>query len=349
MYSIGIFSRWNATCGVSMHAELIGKEFIKMGHDLKIFASYVYSANRWWHHKIIRSDEDFVIRCYDELHPETMSGGRIDEEKVLSEDIDYLVVESYVSLPYTELERLIAKIKRRIKIVVVIHEGRREDIRYSNLRIFDAVVVFDERYVKEMLYDCRDIVRIIPYPCHPIKRGKRRFAEGKLTFFSFGRQPIGEYEDYVEVLDDLTLKYDFVYKVVRSDSLLPFNKPWIQQEQKRLRSCELYEYLHSSDIHLLPKGKTRYVVVSSTLFQCLASLTPTIAPNTRHFEALPLINGVKPVVVYEDVDDLRKRIEMLVEDEEYRRNVIKAAEEYVKENRSDRIARRFIELFEELG
>jgi glycosyltransferase involved in cell wall biosynthesis len=345
MYSIGIFSRWNATCGISMHAELIGREFIKMGHNLKVFAPYVHSASRWWHHKIIRSkEESFVIRCYNELHPETMSSEKIDEKKVLKEDIDYLIVESYVSLPYSELEHLIAKIKKRVKVVVVIHEGKKEDVRYD-LQIFDAVVVFDERYAK--MHDWQ--ARIIPYPCHPVRRSKKRFAKDKLVFFSFGRQPINNYKDYIEVLDGLTSKYDFVYKVIRSNFLLPFSLPWLKQEQKRLGQEEVYEHLHSSDIHLLPKGKTKNVVVSSTLFQCLGSLTPTIVPNTRHFEVLPAINGQKPAVIYRDVEDLREKIVMLVEDEDYRKKVIKAAERYVEENRSDRIARRFIDLYKKLS
>ena len=351
MYSIGIFSRWNATCGVSMHAELIGNELIKMGHRLKIFAPHVESANRWWHHRIIRSDEeDFVVRCYTELHPNTMSGGIIDEEKVLSEDLDFLIVESYSSIPYAELERLIKKIREKrneIKIIAVVHEGSRKDIRYSSLNIFDAVVVFDERYIEELLYDCQNI-RIIPYPCHPVVRGNRKFAEDMLTFFSFGRQPVEEYGDYFKALDALSLKYDFVYRVIRSNGLLPFDRPWLRQEQRRLTNREVYRYLHSSDIHLLPKGKTNYVVVSSTLCQCLGSLVPTIVPDTRHFETLPVIDGVKPVVIYEDIKDLKRKIEVLVEDGSYRKSVVGAAEKYVEKNRSDRVAKKFIELFNEL-
>ncbi len=35
---IGMMSRWNASCRVSMYAELIGKIWIKMGHSLKVLA-----------------------------------------------------------------------------------------------------------------------------------------------------------------------------------------------------------------------------------------------------------------------------------------------------------------------
>ncbi|HID66357.1 MAG TPA: glycosyltransferase family 1 protein, partial [Aquificaceae bacterium] len=60
--NIGILSRWNATCGVSLHAEMIGRELLRRGHNITVFAPYLESANRWWHHKLIRQDEDFVVR-----------------------------------------------------------------------------------------------------------------------------------------------------------------------------------------------------------------------------------------------------------------------------------------------
>ncbi|MFQ6051265.1 MAG: glycosyltransferase family 1 protein [Candidatus Hydrothermarchaeota archaeon] len=346
MYTIGIFTRWNATCGVSMHAEIIAKEFIEMGYDVKIFAPYVSSANKWWHHKIIRNDEDYIIRCYQELDPETMIGGGIDEDKIISEDLDYLIVESYSSLPYSELEHLVKKIKEKTKVVAVIHEGKKEDIKYSNLRIFDAVVAFDHRYKNNMIKN--EQVRIIPYPCYPVSKGNRRFGEEKLVFFSFGRQPPNEYKDYIEVLKILNSKYDLVYEVIRSNGPLPFDFPWLKQKQKKLENDEIYKYLHSSDIHLLPKGRTNCIVVSSTLSQCLGSLTPTVVPNTKHFELLPSINGVRPVIPYQNVKDLRRKIEKLVDDENYRKKIADAAKKFVEENRSDKIAQKFIMLYEEL-
>ena len=350
MQTIGIFSRWNATCGVSMHAELIAMEFLDMGYNLKVFAPYVHSASKWWHHKIVREEEEkFVIRCYDELEPKTMSGGRVDEGKILSEDLDYLIVESYASIPYKSVEHLVKKLRKRGTVVVaVIHEGSRKDIRYSNLCIFDALVVFDERYINEVVYDYSHLAKIIPYPCHPVRKGNRKFAEDILTFFTFGRQPAQEYGDYIKALDVLSLRYSFIYRVIRSNGLLPFSKPWLKQERKRLDNTEVYRYLHSSDIHLIPKGQTKYVVVSSTLCQCLGALIPTVVPDTRHFEVLPEYDGVKPAVVYSDVEDLKEKLIRLVEDEEFRKNVVNSAERYVEENRSDKIARKFVKLFKEL-
>jgi len=39
---------------------------------------------------------------------------------------------------------------------------------------------------------------------------------------------------------------------------------------------------------------------------------------------------------------------MIIEDKEYRKRVIKAAEKFVEENRADKVAKEFIELFEKL-
>jgi len=341
---IGILSRWNATCGVSMHAELLAWEFIKMGHEIKVFAPYVETANRWWHHRIIKEDEPFVIRCYAELRPKDFKGGSLDFDNILKGDFDFFVVESYTSIPYREVEELVRKLK--CEKVAVIHEGSRSHLRYSNLRVFDSLVVFDERYINEILYDYRDITRVIPYPCHPVEKGNRKFAEDILTFFSFGRQPLGEYVDYIKALDWLAERYDFVYRIIRSDGFLPFQKPWIEQSNGRISNRELYARLHSADIHLLPKGKTKFVVVSSTLFQCLGSLVPTVVPNTRHFETLD--EQMLPVVVYKDVEDLKTKLIELIENDELRARIINAAEKYVEQNEVGRVARKFLELFESI-
>ncbi len=333
---IGIFSRWNATCGVSLHAEMIGREFIKMGHEINVFAPFIHSANLWWHHKIIREDEDFVVRCYEEMDP-NFRGGKIDFEKILDKDFDLFIVESYTSIPYRDVEKLVKQLDCEKKIVVI-HEGSKEDIKYSSMDPFDHIVIFDERYYEVVGYV--EKVRIIPYPCNPVKKGERKFAEDILTFFSFGRQPVEEYNDYIKALDFLSAKYDFIYRIFRSDGLIPIDKPWLEQVNKRILAEELYDYLHSADIHLLPKGNTSKVVVSSTLFQCLGSLVPTVVPNTRHFEKV----DKDAVVIYEDLDDLKGKLIKLIEDEDFRNKVISSAERYVEKNKAEVIAKRFLEI-----
>ena len=142
----------------------------------------------------------------------------------------------------------------------------------------------------------------------------------------------------------MSSKYDFIYRIVRSDGLLNFSRRWLIQERERIKDTEeVYRYLHSSDIHLLPKGRTDKVVVSSTLCQCIGSLVPTVAPNTRHFETLPEDN---PVLLYMNVEDLVSKLSLLIEDENTREKLRENARRYVEENRMDVITDKFLKLFE---
>lgn len=347
---VGIFSRWNATCGISFHAELLVKEFMARGVELVVFAPRLSSANRWWHHRIIKSDEEFVVRCYDELDPLTGKGGAIDEREILGRNLEFLVIESYHCAPQRELEGLVQKLKAKgVKTLLIAHESSTRELKYSNPRLFDAVVVFDERFVKEVWRGYEDLVRIVPYPCHGVVEGNRDFGEGGLRFFSFGRQPVEEYTDYLIALDAFSKDHSFTYRVIRSNGLLPFKRRWLIQERGRPQLQELYKYLHSSDVHLLPKGKAwRGAVVSSALCQCLGSLCLTVVPYSRFSEALPEFEGSKPVVVYERVDDLVGKLHELVEDKSYRLKIKRAARTYVEERRSDKIADELIHLLKSL-
>ncbi|ADC65804.1 glycosyl transferase group 1 [Ferroglobus placidus DSM 10642] len=340
---IAVLSRWNATCGVAMHAELIVPEFLKMGHDVTVFAPYVESASRWWHHKVVRKDEDFVVRCYEEVSPEG-EGGKINFDEILKRSFDVLLVESYGSVPHLEVQKLAGELKKKgIKTFVVIHEGYKKDLRYSDFSNFEKLAVFDERYVNELLNSVRDKTTVIPYPCHPLNPTKRKFAEDGLKFFSFGRQPINEYDPFFKALETLEKDYEFTYRVIRSNGELPYERKWLIQERKRLRdNREVYEELHKADIFMIPKGQTNGVVVSSTLYQCMGALIPTVVPNTRHFEM-----HEKEVVKFNDAKDLSEKIRRLIEDEKYRKSVVENAKKYVEENDSRKIAERFIKLFNE--
>ena len=350
MAKIGFLTRWNATCGVSVHAELLASELMRRGYEVRVFAPSVFTADRYCPtHHVIGEDEDFVCRCYDEKHHEDVEGGGVDAQRILEEDMDFLIVESYSTLPQREVERISRKLRERgVKVVAVIHEGRSDELKYKDLRAFDRIVCFDNRYLR-FLSDYEDIVEIIPYPCHPVRASEREFAEDKLRFFSYGVQPVWQYSDYVSALR--TLNCEFEYVVVRSDSLLPFRDKFLVQKRMRLSREEVYAFLHNSDIHLLPKGEPSRkdaVVVSSTLFLCLGSLVPTVVPNTKHFESLPTIDGVKPAVIYENLEDLRMKIERLIEDESFRESVKRAALRYVEENSVEKVADKFIKLLESI-
>ncbi|MEO0087686.1 MAG: glycosyltransferase family 1 protein, partial [candidate division WOR-3 bacterium] len=66
-------------------------------------------------------------------------------------------------------------------------------------------------------------------------------------------------------------------------------------------------------------------------------------PDTRYVELLD-----KEVVKYKDKKDLEEKVIRLIEDENYRKEIISAQEKYVKENSAEIIAEKFIQLFKKL-
>ncbi len=357
---IAIMSRWNATCGVSLHAELIGRRFVRLGHEVIVFAPTLESANRDWHHKPIEiRDEPWVYRVYEETEEyDYPYGGRIDFKTVLREDYDVFIVEGYQRFPIYEFKKIVNEVKRKAPLVLVVHVGYVRDLDpYMEIN-WDAIVVFDKRYANEMiaLYGKNALEKtiIIPYPFAVIDGARPYrpdFAKDKVLFITYGRQPLFEYYDYLQALRRLSMKYDIVYWIIRSDTQLPFKDSWIIQWKKRPDIKTLYSYVMGSDIHLLPKSDTRAVVVSSTIAQILYSGTPTVVPNTRYFETIPVDeNGFGPVVEYEigNIIDLYKKLELLIEDRDIRRKVSMSARKFALSYSDRIIARKFISLFEEL-
>jgi len=345
-YCIGILSRWNATCGVSLHAEMIGREFLRNGIQVKVFAPYLQSASKWWHHISIREDEPYVIRCFEEISPEG-SEGRIDMDSVLKERLDALIVESWPSLSKTDVETLVWELKKRgVPSYLIVHDALRKDIKYGSLNIFEKVLIFHEGF-KEIIDGKvdEDRVHIVPYPCVEIHKRERQFAEdGIIRFFSFGRQPEEEYLDYLETLKGLERDLpSFSYKVIRCSELLPYKYGWLEQEKRVLDLDGIYDNLLQSDIHLIPKGRTEGKVVSSTLFQTMGSLCISIAPDTNYFEDVKRCRP-SPIVLYSDRKDLKEKILKVVHDKELRDMLVDSAKRYITENNIHRIAYRILSL-----
>jgi hypothetical protein len=345
--NVGIISRWNATCGVSLHAESIGRELINRGYNIKVFAPYLASAMRWWHHISTKEDEDYVIRCFEESAPDG-SPGWIERHTIESHDIDYLVVESWASLPKRDVEQLVFTMtKRGVPSYLVIHEGYEKDLRYTNLNIFDRIIIFHRGFFRMLSgkVDGERVV-IIPYPCTPPWHHLRAFgSDGRIVFFSFGRQPVSEYHDYIEVLRELREQFpEIIYRVIRADFHLPFQDEWIEQKRKPLDFRELVDYLNGADVHLIPKGHTNGIVVSSTMCQTIGSLCPSVAPATAHFEDVLHSRMEPPIILYENRAELKDKLERLITDSHFRQSLVESARRY-----SDRFSvKNIVDSFESL-
>ncbi len=318
--------------------------------DVDVYAPTVETASMDWHHQVLGRDEPWVRRVYDEVW---VGRERFDYGAILDGGYDVVLVEAYRGLPRRPLAELVRKLRGRSLTVAVIHEGDADGVRPFLEMGFDLYVVFDRRFVDELFgpYKGKVRVEIVPYPCAEppqVDPWRPGFAEGRLLFFSFGRQPVEEYEPFVKALDRLARSYDLVYWVVRTDDArLPFERPWMVEWRRKLSLEEIYSFLRGCDIHLLPKGRTKKVVVSSTLYQVIGSLTPTVVPDTRFFETIPTDErGVGAVVKFRDVNDLVEKIRMLVEDEEVRRTVVEEARRLFESCRASRVARRFLRILE---
>lgn len=352
---IAMLTTWNVTDGASLHAELLGRELSKTS-ELTVFAPTFESLAKDRHLLPLGSDDDFVIRAFQLTWG---APGWVDE-RLREQEFDVLVVEALDRMPIPTLLEMFPKIKA--KKVQVIHEwALPEGPGYYELG-FDAIVCFDRRY-RTMLLERypEQRIHIIPYPCHPHVRGDKATARAKLglskdalILFSFGRQPLFEYDDYLWLASELGKERELTYLMVRSDD----QGDW-ETVGKRLQSgssfCEvrferpsidrLYDYLHASDVHLLPKAPSSEIVVSSTVFQCLGSGTPIVIPDTRYVELLD-----KEVVRYRPHDraHLKSQVSRLLNEESFRKATVTAATEYVQENSAHKIAEKFVDLFRSL-
>ncbi len=351
---IKILTTWNATDGTSLHAELVAREWVKT-NSLTVFAPTLESMKKHWAHLPIRADEDFVIRGFEQTWGKP---GWIDE-RVASDDCDVLVVEALDRMPVRKLVEVFPSIKA--KKVQVIHEWALPNIPgYFDLN-FDAIVCFDHRY-RTMLLEKHPLekIHIIPYPCHPESQGSKQRArkilglpDDKIILFSFGRQPLFEYDDYLWLVDEFAREMDLIYLVIRSDDEEYFDN--VNNKFKTASCCELrferpdidrlYDYLHAADVHLIAKAPSDNIVVSSTVLQSLGSGTPAVIIDSRYVE----LHGDE-VIKYRPGDraHLRSQVLRVLKDEVFRRKTLEGARKYVDENDAMKISRRFLELFQSL-
>ena len=359
---ISMLTTWNATDGTSFHAELLGREFCKTD-ELTVFAPTFESMSKDPHLLPIGNDEDFVVRGFEQTWG---ARGWVDES-LCKKSFDVLVVESLDRMPIPTLQEMFPKITA--KKVQVIHEwALPNNPGYYELD-FDAIVCFDHRYKAMLLERYReDKIHVIPYPCHAYVLGNKEKAREKLglpqdalILFSFGRQPLSEYDDYLWLANELGKEYKskstsqrvqvLIYLVVRSDD----RGDW-ETVNKKLRSgssfCvvrferpgmdRVYDYLHASDVHLLPKGTSSKIVVSSTVCQCLGAGTPIVVPDTRYVEELD-----KEVVKYRpgDTAHLKAQVQRLLNEANFKKATVAAAQKYVLEDCAQKVAEKFKALF----
>jgi glycosyltransferase involved in cell wall biosynthesis len=322
---IGMMARWNVPCGVAAHAKPLGRAWLEMGHELKVFAPLEWDIAQ------TQGDEPYVVRCYRlAFGRQAWEGLFLDPQPFLAEDYDVFVVQNLELMPMPQLLLIYPKIRRKAKTVLVIHEGKAPlDPHFYDFE-WDAVVCFDERYLGYLskIYP-REKIHIIPYPCCPIKHGDKGEARfnldlpmDKKIIFNYGLN-VYLNAHFLPTIESLVQRYPFIFLVLTDVA-----------EHHRL-----FETLSSKYKFVkLVKG------VSSTVFTCLGSGCPVLALDSNFVETL-----ANEVLKFKDFKELEKLLIDLFEERENVKECLKAAEAYVMKNSSYEIGKRFITLFESLG
>jgi len=349
---IGMMTRWNVPCGVAAHAEPVGRAWVEMGHDLKVFAPVEWDAPQ------TQEDEPYVVRCY------RLNSGRREKEgfffdatPFLEDSFDVFVVQNPELMPMPELLQIYPIIREKAKTVMVVHEGGPpKDPNFYKFR-WDAIICFDDRYRKFLspLFP-GERIEIVPYPCHPLSKGDKYEARLRLNLpqdrkivFNYGlgvfrhlhllpimerlssRYPVHfltltDVEDWFELFAGLESRYSF-----------------LETRKGPVSIQELYTYLHASDALVIHKDTAAAVVVSSTAYLCLGSGCPILAHDTNFFETLG-----EEVIKYRSLEEMTQRLEDIFEGRENVGRTLEIAEKYASENSGGEIGKRVIELFESI-
>jgi glycosyltransferase involved in cell wall biosynthesis len=349
---IGMMCLWNAANGPSIHAELLGRAWVKLGHQLRIFSAKKHPDAR----PTLQKDEDFVIRHFsvDEVVPVTRAT-YFDPSPLLSEEYEVFVAQNVERLPAQRLLEVFPEIKKRAVTIQVVHEGKApEDPLYYKFD-WDAIVCFDQRYKDYLVKSFpAEKIRMIPYPYHPFQPGDKGKARKKLGLppdekivFSFGFRP-KDIASVLPALQDVAEEYPLRYVIVANpesdvDELRQAKEKYnfIDLEIKPLPLDELYTYLHASDALLIHRESSRKykAVVSSSVCQVLGSGCPILFHESNYVE----LRGDE-IVKYRDFEDMKAKLVGLLQGKFDPSRI----EPFLEDHKAERIAERFIQLFEEL-
>ena len=343
-----MISHWNTADGASIHAELVGRAWVKAGHQLRVFSSRTYPNSR----RTPQRDENFVIRHFsvDEITPVTRATW-FDTEPMLHGNYEIFVAQNVERLPTRELLDIFSKIKKKAGTIQVVHEGlpSRDPLFYK--LDWDAIVCFDERY-KEYLVDYFpvELIHIIPFPCYPLRLGDKVDARLKLglplnkkILFSFGFRS----KDIMRVLpslDELAEELDLKYLIVANpggeieqlqEALKRYD--FVNLRISALHLDELYTYLHASDVLLIHKESSMYkAVLSSMVLQTLGSGCPILIHDSNYVE-----HHGDEITKYGDFDDMKAKIRTIFQ----AKADITAVAAFIDAHNADVVAQRFVDLF----
>lgn len=340
---IGMMTAWNTDSGVSIHAEPIAKEWIKMGHEVVIFS---HIKEDFHGDGFTEKDEDYVIRCFG-----TQKTNYLDPRPILTRKFDIFVVQDLRMLPADNLAKIFPLIRRKAKTVHIVHENALPEETWFYQFEWDGVVYFCKRQV--FLNRVWPDSKMIHFPCFPIRKGEKMKVRERLDL-PLDKKIVYQFcqRGYKPFLRDLPtpLKGKAILLIV-----IPENYEFLEEEyppkwmvirrEKVLPRKMFDDYLFASDAAIFHKFKSRYLaVVSSTTFQALGAGCPILISGQSDY----FFPFKEEIIRYTDSEDLKESlIDLLMDGERYKALQAKA-EEFVKENSPRRIAEKYIEFFHSL-
>jgi len=338
---IAMMSAWNTDSGVAVHAEPIGRAWVKMGHALTVFS---FTSDDFHGEGFTGEDEGYVIRCFGTQG----NSNFLDPRPMLTTDFDIFVVQDLRMLPVDKLAKIFRVIKQRAKTVHIVHEKKLPEEAWFYQFDWDKVVYFVQRqgFLREIYPDAE----LIPFPCFGIRRGDKIEARKRLglpldkkIIYSFGQRG---YHPYLQDLPQETKDGAVLLHVVPKEyqMLEQISPPdWMIIRRENVLSHERFDdYLFASDVAIFHKFQSRYrAVVSSTAFQALGCGCPIFVPKQSDFFH-PLQNEVTR---YGDTEELNKKLLELLRDGQKYQRIMDQAERFVLMNSAEKIAEKYVGLF----
>ncbi|MCW4042521.1 MAG: hypothetical protein NWE90_02200 [Candidatus Bathyarchaeota archaeon] len=351
MFSVGMMTLWNAANGPSIHAELVGREWVKMDHQLRVFSPRKHPDAR----PTLQKDEDYIIRHYsvNEVLPVTKAN-YFDPLPLIKEDYNVFVAQNVERLPTKELYEKFPDIRKKAATVMVVHEGGSPlDLLYYKFS-WDIIICFDERYEKFISkHFPEQKIRIIPYPCHPLELSNKKDARKKLglsmdekiiLFYGFRTR---ELYDVLPTLKEVAYEIPIKYLIIANpdghvQELEGFLNQYsfVELRKSALPLCELYDFLHASDALLIHrKPNTRYrAVISSSVCLALGSGCPILFHDVNYVE-----KHHDEIIKYRNMQELKKS---LLEIFEGKSNLDKV-KAFLERRNANVVASKFIDVFQE--
>ncbi|MGB2601522.1 MAG: glycosyltransferase [Candidatus Omnitrophota bacterium] len=344
MMKIGIMAAWNTTSGVAMHAEPLGKALRDMGHKVHVFS---FLKTDYHGEGITAKDEKYVTRCFGTRN----NTNSLDSRPFLERDYDVLLVEDTGMLPVDKLNNLFPVLKNKAKLVHVVHENRMTRHSWFYQHDWDKVVYFDHRqdFLKKIYPDAE----YIPFPCFASRRGSKIEARKRLDLplkkkivYSFGHR--GYHSYYRDLPPKLKKNTILLHVVPKEYQMLEELHPtdWmLVKPQNVITTQQFDDYLFASDAAILHKFTSRgHAVVSSTVYQALGAGCPIFVPSLSDF----FHDWKNELMHYKDVTALSKQLVGVLGSEKKKKQIIENAERFVEKHSPERIAQKFVDLFERI-